>query len=319
MMRSPDPFLTALIGAVLLATAFPVKGPATEFLGHVTNILIMAMFFMQGIRLERRAVVENIRNWKLQGLVLLCSFVLFPLIGMGLHAFMPEILDDATWQGVLFLCCLPSTVQSSIALTSIAGGNVAASICAATLSNIAGIFLTPVLVALVLHKQGVWSANSVMDIASQLLLPFLAGQLLQPVLHAWAHRRKKIISILDRSSILLVVYTAFSHAVVMGIWSRFSARELLLLALVDMGILLSVLGISWGASRLCGFSSRDEVAIVLCGSKKSLASGIPMANVIFPDGIAGFVVLPLILYHQIQLFLCTLIVRRYHRKHESGS
>ncbi|AQS83789.1 MAG: bile acid:sodium symporter family protein [Acetobacter aceti] len=317
-MRKPDPFLVALISVVVFASLLPARGEVTVILGYITDILIMAMFFMQGVKLERRAVVENIRNWKLQGLVLLCSFVLFPLIGAGLHRLLPHSLDEATWQGVLFLCCLPSTVQSSIALTSMAGGNVAASICAATLSNIVGIFLTPVLVSLVLHKQGVWSASSVTDIAVQLLLPFIAGQILQPLLHAWAHRRKKTISILDRSSILLVVYTAFSHAVVLGIWSHLSSRDLVALACIDLALLLVVLVTSSGLSRLCGFSSRDEVSLVLCGSKKSLASGVPMANVIFSDSIAGFVVLPLILYHQIQLFLCTLIAQRYHQKHQSG-
>lgn len=316
-MRRIDPFLLALVCAVLLATFLPCQGLATTVLQYVTDACIMVMFFMQGVKLERRAILETMRNWKLQGLVLLCTFALFPLLGLGLHALAPSMLDQTTWVGILFLCCLPSTVQSSIALTSIAEGNIAASICAATLSNIAGIFITPVLVSLVLHTHGVWSAKSITDIAVQLLLPFLAGQLLQPLLHKWAHRNKKIISITDRASILLVVYTAFSHAVVQGIWSHLSLHDIMGLLALDVGLLLLVLLVTISLARACGFPSPDEVSLVLCGSKKSLASGVPMANVLFPASTAGFVILPLILYHQIQLFLCTLIARHYRNKHLS--
>lgn len=318
-MRKLDPFLTALIGAVLLATVLPCKGNATRVLEYVTDACIMVMFFMQGIKLERRAIVHNMRNWKLQGLVLACTFLLFPLLGITLHTLAPGLLDSTTWLGVLFLCCLPSTVQSSIALTSLANGNVAASICAATLSNIVGIFVTPALVSGVLHTQGVWSAQAITDIAVQLLLPFVAGQLLQPVLHKWAHRNKKILSITDRSSILLVVYTAFSHAVVEGIWSKFDFKSIAALIATDAGLLLLVLLITLFLGKACRFPTPDEVSLILCGSKKSLASGVPMANVLFPASVAGFIILPLILYHQIQLFVCTLIARHYHAKHISDA
>lgn len=314
-MRKLDPFLTALIGAVVLATFLPCHGLATTVLEYLTDACIMVMFFMQGLKLERRAILDNMRNWQLQGLVLACTFALFPALGLGLHAFAPDLMENNLWLGVLFLCCLPSTVQSSIALTSLANGNVAASICAATLSNIAGIFITPVLVSFVLHTHGVWSAHAIVGIAVQLLLPFVAGQLLQPFLYKWAHRNKKIISITDRSSIILVVYTAFSHAVVEGIWLQLSARNIATLIAVDTGLLLAVIVITLLAGKLFGFSSKDEVSLILCGSKKSLASGVPMANVLFPASAAGFVILPLILYHQIQLFLCTLLARHYHNKH----
>lgn len=314
-MRKLDPFLTALIGAVVLATFLPCHGFATTVLEYVTDACIMVMFFMQGLKLERRAILDNMRNWQLQGLVLACTFALFPALGLGLHALAPDLMENNLWLGVLFLCCLPSTVQSSIALTSLANGNVAASICAATLSNIAGIFITPVLVSFVLHTHGVWSAHAIVGIAVQLLLPFVAGQLLQPFLYKWAHRNKKIISVTDRSSIILVVYTAFSHAVVEGIWLQLSARNIATLIAVDTGLLLAVIVITLLAGKIFGFSSKDEVSFILCGSKKSLASGVPMANVLFPASAAGFVILPLILYHQIQLFLCTLLARHYHNKH----
>ncbi|MBS0966671.1 bile acid:sodium symporter [Acetobacter okinawensis] len=314
-MRKLDPFLTALIGAVVLATFLPCHGLATTVLEYVTDACIMVMFFMQGLKLERRAILDNMRNWQLQGLVLACTFALFPALGLGLHALAPGLMENNLWLGVLFLCCLPSTVQSSIALTSLANGNVAASICAATLSNIAGIFITPALVSLVLHTHGVWSAHAIIGITLQLLLPFVAGQLLQPFLYKWAHRNKKIISVTDRSSIILVVYTAFSHAVVEGIWLQLSARNIATLIAVDTGLLLAVLTLTLMTGKIFGFSSKDEVSLILCGSKKSLASGVPIANVLFPASTAGFVILPLILYHQIQLFLCTLIARHYHNKH----
>ncbi len=170
-MRKLDPFLLSLIGAILLATFLPCYGQGAMVLSSLTTLCIAIMFFLQGARLEPKAVLESVRDWRLQGSVLGCTFLMFPLLGIALHALMPGVLKPDMWRGVLFLCCLPSTVQSSIALTSIARGNVPASICAATLSNLAGIVATPILVTLVIQRGNVWSGQAIIDIATQLLLP----------------------------------------------------------------------------------------------------------------------------------------------------
>ncbi|GBQ13188.1 bile acid:sodium symporter family protein [Swaminathania salitolerans] len=315
-MPKLDPFLLSLIAAIGLATILPCHGLGATVLAHLTTLCIAIMFFLQGARLQPQAVLESVRDWRLQGSVLACTFLLFPLLGLALRALFPHLLTPDMWQGLLFLCCLPSTVQSSIALTSIARGNVPASICAATLSNLAGIVLTPVLVGMIIRRGGVWSGQAVIDIATQLLLPFGLGQILHRRLGDWARRNRKLLSLTDRGSIVLVVYTAFSHAVFQGLWHSISLPDLALTAGLDLALLVLVLFLSRLLGRISGFSEESAISLMLCGSKKSLATGVPMANILFPASIVGTVVLPLMIYHQIQLFLCTLLARHLARRPE---
>jgi sodium/bile acid cotransporter 7 len=218
---------------------------------------------------------------------------------------------------VLFLCLLPSTVQSAIAFTSIARGNVPAAVCSATLSNLAGIIITPVLVGLLMGaraKGGGVDLHSVASIALQLLLPFLLGHLSRPLTAGFLHRHKALVGRVDRGSILLVVYTAFSAAVVEGLWRKLSVGDIALVLGLDAVILAAALVITTWAARILGFSREDEVAIVFCGSKKSLASGVPMAGVLFPAATVGPIIVPLMLFHQMQLMVCAVLARRYAAK-----
>ena len=317
----PDWFTMALVGMVVLATIFPCYGQGAELLKLVTVLAIGLLFFLQGARLSRANVIAGLINWKLQLVVFVSTFALFPLLGLALQALMPGMLDTALWAGILFVCVLPSTVQSSIALTSIGRGNVAAAVCAATASNLIGIALTPLLVALVLNTKGAASSSGseVWKIVVQLLLPFLAGQILRPWIVNWVHRHKALLSYTDRSSILLVVYTAFSEAVIEGLWKSMPLFDLAKLLLVDGILLALVLACTTWGSRLLHFDRADEVTIVFCGSKKSLASGVPMANVLFPIAMIGKIVLPLMLFHQIQLMVCAVIARRYAARDDDDS
>ena len=320
-MPRPDPFLLALLATVLLASVLPVRGDAVTLLRDLIVIVIAAMFFLQGARLSPAAMLAGLGHWRLHLSILSCTFVLFPALGLGLHALLPGLLTPTLWLGVLFTCVLPSTVQSSIAFTSIGGGNVPAAVCAATASNLLGIAITPVLTALVLaasaHGGGV-SARDVLDIVLQLLLPFMAGQLLQPLIGGWAGRNRRLLSLTDRGSILLVVYAAFSEAVVRGLWHEVPASQLGLVLLVDALLLAVLLLATRSGARILGFNRADEIAIVFCGSKKTLASGVPMAGVLFPVAMVGQVVLPLMIFHQIQLFACALLARRYARQAVAG-
>jgi sodium/bile acid cotransporter 7 len=217
---------------------------------------------------------------------------------------------------VLFVTTLSSTVQSSIAFTSIARGNVPAAVCAATASNLLGILLTPLLVSLVLHKGGMTGGSaggldSALNIVVQLLLPFVAGQLLRPWIGGWAARHNKMLGLVDRGSILLAVYSAFGAAVVEGIWHLFPLPQLGALVLVNAMLLALVLAITTFSSRLLGFARADEIVVVFCGSKKSLAAGIPMATVLFGASTVGVVLLPIMIFHQMQLMVCAMLARRY--------
>jgi sodium/bile acid cotransporter 7 len=313
-----DPYIMLLIGMVLLATVLPCRGMAAHAMGYVTNFAIGLLFFLYGARLSSETVVQGITNWRLQLIVLFSTFVLFPALGLLFGWLAKSLLGANLAFGLIFLCLLPSTVQSSIAFTSIARGNVAAALCCASISNLLGVVVTPVLVGLFLtSKTGGISFDSIRDIILQLLLPFIAGQVLRPWLKAWMAKHRKIIGYVDRGSILLVVYTAFSSGVVNGIWSKLDPINFALLFVFNLVLLVIVLCLTtWGSRRL-GFSKEDEIAIVFCGSKKSLASGIPIANVLFPASSVGLVVLPLMLFHQIQLMACATLARRYAARSEA--
>ena len=312
-----DPYIAAIAGMVTLASLLPVHGSGAVIAGHVTTAAIALLFFLHGARLAPRAALAGARHWRLHVVVLASTFLLFPALGLGARALFPHLLTAPLWTGLVLLCLLPSTVQSSIAFTSIGHGNVPAALCAATASNLLGMLLTPLLAGLFLSAHGGFSIEAVGDIGEQLLLPFAAGQLSRPLIGAWAQRSRKLLGLVDRGSILLVVYTAFSEGVSRGLWHQLGLSDLGTLLAVDAVLLAAVLAITTFGSRLLGFSRADEVTIVFCGSKKSLASGLPMATVLLAGQSVGLIVLPLMLFHQIQLMVCAWLAKRYARAEDS--
>ncbi len=304
----PDRFILWLIGAVAAATVLPVRGWAAEAVDGLTLAAIFALFFLHGVRLPREALISGITHWRLHLAILASTFLVFPLAGLGLAAAFPRLLAPELWTGILFLCALPSTVQSSIAYTSMAGGNVAGAVAAAAFSNLIGVFLTPLLVSLLLEAQGAAiSLSGIGKIVALLFLPFLLGHAMRPLLLRFVKDRPRLTTLVDKGTILLAVYGAFSAAVVEGIWSRVPPAELGLLALLCALILAIVLGATWAIGRFGGFSPESRAAILFCGSVKSLASGAPMARILFPGAAAGMVILPVMLFHTMQLIVCAWI------------
>jgi sodium/bile acid cotransporter 7 len=308
-----DPYILLLLVTVGIASLLPARGIVAVDVTHATTIAIGLLFFLYGARLSTRAALAGARHWRLHGVILAFTFVFFPLLGLLSRVLVPDALTPDLWAGVMFLCCLPSTVQSSIAFTSIAKGNVAAAMCSASFSNLIGIIVTPALVTVFLVTQtgsGV-SLVAVRDIGLQLLAPFVAGQLSRKWIGGLVARHKQMLGYVDRDSILLVVYAAFSEGVVAGIWNRLSIPSLLWLFLANAAILAAVLGSTMWVARRLRFSTEDQIAIVFCGSKKSLASGLPLASVLLPAAIAGLMVVPLMMFHQMQLIACAWLARRY--------
>lgn len=308
-----DPYIVALLATVAVAAVLPARGVAVTGLSRATTIAIGLLFFLYGARLSANEAINGLRHWRLHSIIFASTFLLFPVLGLAARVLVPTMLTPELYVGLMFLCCLPSTVQSSIAFISIARGNVAAAICSASLSNLVGIVLTPILVVSFLFTNGGGgvSLESVRDIMLQLLMPFLAGQLLRRWIGDFITRNKKALGYVDRGSILLVVYAAFSKGVVAGIWERLVGLSLVLLLVVTMVLLAIVMVTTSVAARKLGFSRADEITIVFCGSQKSLASGIPMATVLLPEATVGLTVLPLMLFHQIQLIVGALLARRY--------
>lgn len=313
-----DPYILAIMGMVAIAAVIPAQGVGKDLLDLIVKTAIAILFFLYGARIAPKAIWEGITHWRLQSLVFATTYAVFPLIGLALMALAPERLDPGLIAGLVFVCLLPSTVQSSIAFTSIARGNVPAALCCASISNLAGVVITPLLVAVLLGStSGGLSLEAVGNIALQIFLPFILGQFARRVIGEWLGRHKAITTLFDRGSILLVVYSAFSAGVVAGIWCRVTWQSLAFVILADVLILALVLVFTTLAARLLRFSTEDEITIVFCGSKKSMASGLPMANILFPASVVGLTVLPLMLFHQLQLMVCAALAQRYARRPEA--
>ncbi|MFE2283183.1 bile acid:sodium symporter family protein [Streptomyces sp. NPDC059443] len=305
-----DPFILGLLATVGLAALLPARGAAAPVAEGASTGAVALLFFLYGARLSTREALDGLRHWRLHLTVLACTFVLFPLLGLAAHTLVPTLLTPPLYSGLLFLCLVPSTIQSSIAFTSIARGNVPAAICAGSFSSLVGIFLTPVLAAGLLGNDGGgFSLDSVLKIVLQLLLPFVLGQVLRPWAGGFLVRNKKVLGYVDRGSILLVVYTAFSAGMVAGIWHQVSVPRLGALMAVEAVILAVMLLVTWYGAKRLGFTREDRIAIQFAGSKKSLAAGLPMASVLFGPQ-ASLAVLPLMLFHQMQLMVCAVLARR---------
>ena len=305
-----------------LASLLPPRGGWAPAAGIAADAGIVLLFFLHGARLSREAILAGAGHWRLHLAVFAATFLLFPLLGLGI-ARLP-FLEPWMAAGLLFLTLLPSTVQSSIAFTSMARGNVAAALCSASFSNLIGILLTPILVALLMQdvaggSRGGLPLDAIRTVALQLLLPFVLGHLLRPLIGGWVTRHKSAVTIVDRGSILLVVYTAFGAAVVEGLWQRVSAPDLLLLLGICLILLAIILSATWSAGRLLGLRREDRIVLLFCGSKKGLVTGVPMAGVLFPAAQVGPILLPLILFHQIQLVACAIIARRIGREEDAAS
>ena len=314
-VRRVDPFLLLLLAAAVVGSVVPATGPAFEVV-RIASMVGIGLLFLYGARLSAAETLHNLRHWRLQLSILSVTFVVLPVLGLGTRLLTDAWLSPQLAAGLLLATLVPSTVQGCVVYTRIARGNVAAAVVSASTSNLLGVVLTPVLVALLLGGEARVDADSVLRIVLQLLAPFVLGQLLRPVVGGWVTRHDTGLKRFDRSTILLIVYVAFSEGAEAGIWSAAPVLDVVAVALLCAALLGAALGwcVVWG--RLVGFDRGDRVALLFCGSNKSLASGLPMATVLFPSDVVAFVVLPLMIYHQLQLVVGSVLSSRLGR---SGS
>ena len=309
-----DPFVIALLVAAAIGTLLPAAGETYAVLRVVSALSIALLFFLYGLRLSTAETVTGLTNWKLHVAILLTTFALFPAVGVALRGAIQPVVGAGLAAGFVLLCLIPTTVQSNVVFTRMAGGDTAAAVVAASLSNLLGVFVTPALVALLLATNAAVDAGSFIRIVVQFLLPFVVGQLVRPWLGDWVARNDRWLKHVDRSSILLVVFLAFSVGATSGVWSRVSAGSLV--ATVALCALLLVAACGWlaGLGRLIGLTRPARIALLFCGSNKSLATGLPMAAVLFPAHSVALIVLPLMIYHQLQIFAGGVLANRLARR-----
>ena len=311
----PDKFILILLATIALASVLPAQGRGLAAVSSLANLAIFSLFFFHGLRIAREAVWAGVKHWRLQLAVLGFTFGVIPLAGLAAASALPGLLSPQLWLGVLFLCALPSTVQAAIASASMAKGNVAASVVSAAASNIIGVILTPLVFAALAHVGGgAVDLSSISRIALLLLLPFALGQIARAWLASWADRHRIWIGRLDRTTIVITVYTAFSAAVNEGLWGKLDGHEMLRLLGLVIVLLSFAFAMTWALGGWIGLNREDRITLLFSGTHKSLATGAPMARILFPAATAGLIIVPLMLYHQLQLMVSAVIAGRMGRE-----
>ncbi|WP_432482932.1 bile acid:sodium symporter family protein [Kineococcus esterisolvens] len=311
VLRRVEPFVLAILAAVAVAALLPAGGAFATGLSWGTTVGVGLLFFVHGARMAPAEALRGLHDWRLQGSVALTTYVLFPLLGVLLVLATGRFLGEGLAAGLLFLAVLPSTVQSSVVFTAQAGGNVPGAVVSATASNLAGVGFTPLLAALLLGSTGAGpDAGSIGRIILQLLVPFLVGLAAGRFVGGWVRRHRRPLSSLDRGVIVAVVYAAFSRGVRQGVWQQVGPLEVAVVVGCAALLLAAVLAATWWAPRLWGASRPDRVTTVFCGSNKSLATGLPMATVLFDPHVVGLVALPVVLYHPLQITVCSFLAGR---------
>lgn len=311
-----EPFMLAIIAAAVIASILPARGAGVPVLRWVNLLMIGALFYLYGARLSTEEAIAGLRHWRLHGVILGFTYVVFPLLGLVLNWALRDALPRDLLLGVFYVTLLPSTVNSSITFTSIARGNIAGAIVSASASNLIGVLLTPLLVvALMSTTSGVTiTGSAVVDIVVQLLVPFVLGQLTRRWTGAWVVRNKAWLKYWDQATIVLIVYSAFSQGMREGIWGQVDSGQLLLVLVINVALIALLLWLTWAVAARLHFNRGDRIAIQFCGTKKSLASGLPMATVLFAGQSVGLIVLPLMIFHQAQLMACSALASRYARR-----
>jgi solute carrier family 10 (sodium/bile acid cotransporter), member 7 len=322
LRRWIDPFVVAIVAALLVGVVVPMPDGVRGVLDAGADGAVALLFLLYGARLPVRDIARSLANWRLQGGLLVATFVAFPLLGAGVSLLAGPVLGGGLAAGLLCLSLLPSTVNSSVAFTSVGRGDVAGAICGATVSNVLGMLLTPLLILGLLSGGGLGrltggagdgvavGTGGITTVLLQLLLPFVVGQLAQPWVGDRVRGHPRLTQAVDRGTILLIVVTAVSGATAQGVWSGTTAWTLLALVAASGVLLAGMLVLTWWGGRALRLSRAENVTLVLCGSMKSLATGLPMAAALLPAASLGVVAIPLVVFHQLQLVVCSVLARR---------
>ncbi|CAG4990785.1 hypothetical protein DYBT9275_00612 [Dyadobacter sp. CECT 9275] len=315
-----DGFLLALLGMIVLAYLWPSPGMKSSPvpLSEISTYGVSVIFFFYGLRLNREKLSAGLSNWKLHAMVHLSTFVLFPVLAFVFRPLFHSTDARTLWLAIFFLTALPSTVSSSVVMVSIARGNVPAAIFNASISSLLGVFLTPFWMSLVLENSS--GNNDLLSVVGklslQVLLPVAAGMFLNSRWGNWAEKNKKYIRYLDQSSILLIVYTSFCESFGEHLFRSFDLKDILFLGLGMLAMFFAIYFLLTFISRLLRFSHEDEITAVFCGSKKSLVQGAVMSKVLFAGPQAGVMLLPIMVYHALQLIVASIIAQRMAAKIE---
>jgi solute carrier family 10 (sodium/bile acid cotransporter), member 7 len=308
-------FVLLMVAMVGLAWLFPEPGSRNGplHLVQIGNVGVTFIFFFYGLKLEPAKLLAGLGHWKMHLLIQATTFLIFPLLILVLRAFFYSSESDLLWLGTFYLAALPSTVSSSVVMVSIAGGNISAAIFNASISSLLGIFVTPLWMNI--FVSSVPSAPDlsgvILNLCLQVLLPVVVGLALHSRLGFLAARFKNQLRYFDQMIILLIVYRAFCDSFLNRMFEGYSLTELAVLGSLMLMLFFVMLALMQILSVGLGFSREDRITVIFCGSKKSLVQGALMGQVLFPEAAAfGIVLLPLMLYHALQLVAGSILAQQ---------
>ncbi len=307
----PDPLVRLLLATVVLATVLPAQGTALEVLSFISSAAVFLLFLLNGLRLPRHEVLAGLSNMRLLAPLVAWVFGAMALAGLGMAHLLDNRVPQILALGFLYLGCLPSTVQSATAYVSLANGNVAASVVSAALTNILGVFVTaPLFTALAGSGEAAVDSRAFVKVVMILLVPFAIGQFAQRWAGGWVKDHRQLTAWMDRSSIAIAVYAAFSGAVAAGLWSMLNLRDWAVVLAATGVFLVFGFGGAWLLGRVVGLDRRTRITMLFSGGQKSIAMGAPLATVLFPPAVAGVILVPILVYHLTQLVISAPIAAR---------
>lgn len=312
-----DPLIIGIVLALLVGLFVPIPREAANVIDVVADIAVALVFLFYGMRLSPKETLHGMTNIKLQSLVLLVTFVVFPLLGLALSWATAPVIGASFALGIIYLSILPTTIQSAPSFVSLARGDIAAAIAASTFSNILAMFLTPFLVFVLMDLEGA-QTSGLQSILLKLLLPFIVGQFLQPWFGNWVRAHAKLTKTTNTVAIILVVLAAVVTATLDNAWSAVSFDGFVVLTLILGAFLALMLGITWWLARAAKLPAQEKSVLTISGAQKSLATGLPMAKAIMDPAIVGAIAIPVIIYHQLQLIVCAVLANRMGRAVENS-
>lgn len=311
-------FFFLLVGMIFLAKAFPEWGTEESPLPlkSITGVGISFIFFFYGVKLSPQKLKEGLSNWKLHLVVQSTTFLVFPLVVLLFYAIWGHP-DSYLWLGTFYLAALPSTVSSSVVMVSIAGGNLPAAIFNASISSMVGIFITPLWMDLMLPETAMSFdlTDTFIKLSLQVLFPVIIGLMLHSRLIKFVNKHQTALKNFDQGIILLIVFTAFAESFAENMFEGHSAGALIGLGALMLAFFFLMMGLMYLISGLLKFNRPDMITVIFCGSKKSLVQGAVMGRVMFPDPVVfGVILLPLMVYHALQLMAGSAIAQRLGEK-----
>jgi sodium/bile acid cotransporter 7 len=310
-------FILSLFLAILLAYLFPtalIKLP----INLITDIGIGLIFFFYGLKLAPDELKLGFLNFKSHLLIQISTFLLFPLLTFLFIPFFEGGLTSELWLSIFFLGVLPSTVSSSVVMVAIARGNLPTAIFNASISGLIGILLTPLWMSFFMAKSGDFEFLEIIyKLCLQIVLPLILGLVLQQYLGKTARKHSKILGYFDKAVIVLIVYSSFSNSFNSGLFEIVKIYDLVKILAIVILLFFGMYALIGGLCKWFGFNLKDTITTKFCGTKKSLVHGSVMVKIIFGTSASvGIFLLPIMLYHILQLLVITIFAEKYRKRED---